>query len=78
MKKLLAITFLAALSIGIFPASAAADPGTIRVTPFFGTAILSDQDRNDIDPFLVRSKLDIQASNGIAHGISFVLRPADL
>lgn len=52
--------------------------GTIRVTPFFGTAFLADQDRNDIDPFLVRSKLDIQASNGIAHGISFVLRPADL
>ena len=52
--------------------------GNIRVTPFFGTAILSDQDRNDIDPFLIRSKLDIQASNGIAHGISFVLRPADL
>ena len=52
--------------------------GTIRVTPFFGTAILGDQDRNDFDPFLVRSKLDIQASNGIAHGISLVLRPVDL
>ena len=54
--------------------------GTIRVYPFrwFGTAVLVDQDRNDIDPFLIRSKLDIQASNGIAHGISFVLRPADL
>ena len=54
--------------------------GTIRVYPFrwFGTAILVDQDSNDIDPFLIKSKLDIQASNGIAHGISFVLRPADL
>jgi uncharacterized surface protein with fasciclin (FAS1) repeats len=54
--------------------------GTIAVTPvrFAGTAFLSDQDRNDFDPFLVRSKLDIQASNGIAHGISLVLRPADL
>ncbi len=40
--------------------------------------VLVDNDRNDIDPFLIRSKLDIQASNGIAHGISFVLRPADL
>ena len=54
--------------------------GTIKVFPirFLGTAILADQDRNDVDPFLIRSKLDIQASNGIAHGISFVLRPADL
>jgi hypothetical protein len=54
--------------------------GQIRVTPvpFFGSAILSDNDRNDIDPFLIPSKLDIQASNGIAHGIAFVLRPADL
>ena len=54
--------------------------GVIKVFPFrfLGTAVLVDQDRNDVDPFLVRSKLDIQASNGIAHGISFVLRPADL
>jgi uncharacterized surface protein with fasciclin (FAS1) repeats len=52
--------------------------GTIRVFPFFGTAILGDQDRNDFDPFLVKSKLDIQASNGIGHGIGLVLRPADL
>jgi len=54
--------------------------GTIKVYPirWAKTARLADQDPNDIDPFLVRSKLDIQASNGIAHGISFVLRPADL
>ena len=54
--------------------------GVIKVYPvkWFRTAVLVDQDRNDIDPFLVKSKLDIQASNGIAHGISFVLRPADL
>ena len=44
----------------------------------FGSAILSDNDRNDVDPFLIPGKLDIQASNGIAHGIAFVLRPADL
>lgn len=52
----------------------------IRVYPLprLGTAILADQDPNDANPFLVRSKLDIQASNGIAHGISFVLRPIDL
>ncbi|MDW3214562.1 MAG: fasciclin domain-containing protein [Ilumatobacteraceae bacterium] len=54
--------------------------GDIRVYPKrrLGTAVLADQDRNDINPFLVRSKLDIEASNGIAHGISFVLRPIDL
>jgi hypothetical protein len=54
--------------------------GQIKVTPikFFGTAILSDNDPNDVDPFLIPGKLDIQASNGIAHGIAFVLRPADL
>ena len=54
--------------------------GTIKVFPFkwLGTAILGDQDRNDVDPWLVRSKLDIKASNGIAHGISLVLRPANL
>lgn len=54
--------------------------GSIKVTPvrFLGTAVLSDNDRNDIDPFLVPSKLDIKASNGIAHGIAFVLRPVDL
>lgn len=54
--------------------------GQIKVYPvkIFGTAVLGDLDPNDIDPFLVQSKLDIQASNGIAHGIAFVLRPANL
>lgn len=54
--------------------------GAIKVYPlrFLGTAVLGDQDRNDVDPWLVRSKLDIRASNGIAHGISLVLRPVDL
>ncbi len=54
--------------------------GTIEVYPlrWAKTAVLADQDPNDANPFLVRSKLDIQASNGIAHGISFVLRPIDL
>jgi uncharacterized surface protein with fasciclin (FAS1) repeats len=52
----------------------------IRVYPKarFGTAVLADNDRNDVNPFLVRSKLDIAAANGFAHGISFVLRPVDL
>lgn len=54
--------------------------GEIRVfpKPRWGTAIIADNDPNDLDPFLVTSKLDIQASNGIAHGISLVLRPFDL
>lgn len=54
--------------------------GDITVWPVRGlkTAVLGDNDRNDANPTLVRSKLDIKASNGIAHGISLVLRPADL
>jgi uncharacterized surface protein with fasciclin (FAS1) repeats len=52
--------------------------GTIGVYPVWGTAILSDQDRNDLNPWLVRGQLDIRASNGIAHGIGLVLRPSDL
>ncbi|MFB7796904.1 fasciclin domain-containing protein [Isoptericola sp. NPDC056134] len=40
---------------------------------------LIDRDRNDVDPFLVRSKLDLNKGNvQIAHGISAVLRPLDL
>jgi hypothetical protein len=40
---------------------------------------LIDADRNDVNPFLVRSKLDLNKGNvQIAHGISFVLRPIDL
>jgi uncharacterized surface protein with fasciclin (FAS1) repeats len=52
----------------------------IRVFPKarFGTAVLADNDLNDVNPLLVRSKLDIKAKNGFAHGISFVLRPIDL
>ncbi len=40
---------------------------------------LIDADPNDANPYLVRSKLDINKGNRqIAHGISLVLRPADL
>ncbi len=40
---------------------------------------LVDQDRNDLDPFLVKSKLDLNKGNvQIAHGISAVLRPQNL
>ncbi len=38
-----------------------------------------DQDRNDLDPFLVKSKLDLNKGNvQIAHRISAVLRPQNL
>ncbi|KQX65752.1 fasciclin domain-containing protein [Angustibacter sp. Root456] len=58
-------------------------PGaTFRVdvlSRWFPIVRLVDNDRNDINPFLVPSKLDLNAGNvQIAHGISFVLRPADL
>lgn len=40
---------------------------------------LKDADRNDIDPFLNPRALDLNAGNlQIAHGITFVLRPADV
>lgn len=40
---------------------------------------LIDQDPTDINPYLLRSQLDLNAGNlQIAHGIVFLLRPADL
>ena len=49
------------------------------ISRFFGIAQLVDQDRNDVNPFLVPGELNINKGNKqIAHGISFVLRPADL
>ena len=45
----------------------------------FALVQLKDQDRNDLNPFLIRRQLDLNAGNvQIAHGITFVLRPADL
>lgn len=59
-----------------------AQGGVIKVKPLVPAwkwIILGDQDPNDWDPFLVPSKLDINKGNPqIAHGIAFVLRPADL
>ncbi len=54
---------------------------TLRVfssNPRFPIVSIKDQDPNAVNPFLVRSKLDIKAGEQIAHGISFVLRPLDL
>ncbi len=69
-----------ALSVARGTALTTLQGGDILVYPKarFGTAVLADNDPNDVNPFLVRSKLDIEATNGIAHGISFVLRPIDL
>ena len=57
-----------------------AQGGTIRVrVPFRSVplVILKDADRNDADPFVIR--FDINKGNPqIAHGITLVLRPADL
>ncbi len=59
-----------------------AQGGTFRVDVLskrFALVQLRDQDPNDINPFLIRRQLDLNAGNvQIAHGISFVLRPADL
>lgn len=59
-----------------------AQGGTFKVDVLserYAIVRLKDADRNDIDPFLVRSRLDINKGNAqIAHGISFVLRPVDL
>lgn len=59
-----------------------AQGGDIKVKPLVPAwkwVVLEDQDPNDWDPFLVPSKLDINKGNPqIAHGVAFVLRPADL
>lgn len=46
---------------------------------WFRLVRLVDQDRNDVNPFLIRDKLDLNKGNAqIAHGITAVLRPLDL
>lgn len=59
-----------------------AEGGTFRVdvlSRWLPLVRLVDQDRNDANPFLVLSKLDINKGNvQIAHGITAVLRPLDL
>jgi hypothetical protein len=45
----------------------------------WGIVQLRDQDRNDLNPFLIPGQLDLNAGNvQIAHAITFVLRPFDL
>lgn len=59
-----------------------AQGGTFQVdvlAPNSGKIRLQDQDPNDVDPFTVPKLLDINKGNKqVAHGISYVLRPADL
>ena len=59
-----------------------AQGGTFKVDVIskrFGIVQLRDQDRNDLNPFLIRRQLDMNAGNvQIAHAITFVLRPSDL
>ena len=59
-----------------------AQGGTVRVDVLskrLGLVQLRDQDRNDVDPFLVPGKLDLNKGNKqIAHGIFLVLRPIDV
>jgi len=59
-----------------------AQGGTFKVDVIskrFGIVQLRDQDRNDLNPFLIRRQLDLNAGNvQIAHAITFVLRPFDL
>ena len=41
---------------------------------------LIDKDRNDVNPWIIRSKFNVggELSNGYIHGINLVLRPLDL
>lgn len=71
-----------AASVPFNTALTTAQGGDIRVrpiVPFFKWISLGDNDPNDVDPFIVPSKFDINEGNPqIAHGIAFVLRPVDL
>ncbi len=52
---------------------------TLRFIPWLNTLVLRDQDPNAADPWVVNSKRDIPVgTNSMVHGISLVLRPADL
>ena len=59
-----------------------AQGGAITVdvlAPTWPVIHLQDLDPNDVDPCTIPELLTINTGNkGVAHGISFVLRPADL
>ena len=51
----------------------------IRYYPWLNVGVLTDQDPNAANPWIVNSKRDIMVgSNSVVHGIALVLRPADL
>jgi uncharacterized surface protein with fasciclin (FAS1) repeats len=51
----------------------------VRESRWFGPTIrLIDNDPDDFNPFVIRSKVDNFAGNGVWHGISQVLRPIDV
>jgi uncharacterized surface protein with fasciclin (FAS1) repeats len=57
--------------------------GTIEVdvvSKRFQFIVLKDQDPNDFNPWIVRSKFNVggELANGYIHGIGLVLRPVDL
>jgi hypothetical protein len=60
-----------------------AQGGTVRIdvlvpSPRFPVVLIADQDPDAVNPFLIRSKLDLRAGEQIAHGVALVLRPVDL
>ena len=50
----------------------------IKYYSWLNLVVLGDKDTNDVNPWVVNSKRNIDAGNSIVHGISFVLRPMDL
>ena len=51
----------------------------IRYFPWLNVGVLTDQDPNAANPWIVNSKRDIMVgSSSVVHGIALVLRPADL
>ena len=50
----------------------------VRYYPWLGLVSLRDKDWDALNPWIVRSKLNIGAGNAIVHGISLVLRPVNL
>ncbi len=51
----------------------------VRYYPWLNVIVLRDQDPNAANPWVVNSKADFMVgTNSVVHGISLVLRPADL
>jgi uncharacterized surface protein with fasciclin (FAS1) repeats len=50
------------------------------VSKTFQFIVLKDEDKTDLNPWIVRSKFNVggELSNGYIHGIGLVLRPVDL